>query len=68
MNFPISISRMSLFQILGCLVVCFIFIHILIEHSVSKQWTPVLIWVSAVCVCPTKRMLGLYGLNLDCLS
>ena len=40
MNFPISISRMSPFQILGVLSGIFHFIQILIEHSVSKQWIP----------------------------
>ena len=24
-----------------------------------------LVWVCTVCLCPTKRMLGLYGLNLE---
>ena len=38
MNFPISIDRMSLYQILGVLGGIFHFIQILIEHSVSKQW------------------------------
>ena len=36
-NFPISIGKMSLFQILGVLVAIFIFIQLLIEHLVSKQ-------------------------------
>ena len=40
MNFPISIGRMSLFQILGVLGGIFHFIQILMEHSVSKQWRP----------------------------
>ena len=50
-------------------MVFFIFIQIFIEHSVSKQWrmTPPqfvpLIWDCTVCLGPTKRMLGLYGLS-----
>ena len=39
MNFPISIGRTSLFQILGVLGGIF-HIHILVEHFVSKQWAP----------------------------
>ena len=38
MNFPISMDRTSLFQILG--VLGGIFIQILIEYSVSKQCRP----------------------------
>ena len=45
MHFPISIGRMSLFQILGVLGGILHFIPILIEHSVSKQWR---IWSDAV--------------------
>ena len=44
MNFPISISRATLFQILGVLVVNYIFIQVLIENYVSKQWWP---WLDA---------------------
>ena len=43
--------------------------QILIEHSVRKQEILIrhsilrpLIWVCTVCLCPTKRPLGLYGL------
>ena len=32
--------------------------EILIRHLVLRR----LIWVCAVCLCPTKRTLGLYGL------
>ena len=49
------IGRTSLFQIV---------IQILTEQSVSKPLGPVLrrlILVCAVCLCPTKRPLGLYG-------
>ena len=72
-NFPISIGRTSLFQILG---VFFFFMKIHIEYSVSKQWRPSpdvafcgvrtrrLIWVCAVCLWPKKRTLGSYGLML----
>ena len=37
------------------------FHSILLEHSVSEQWSHILlhlIWVCAVCLCPTKRTLG----------
>ena len=47
----------------GCWVVFFIFIPILIEQSVSKQRGPILqylIWICTACLCPAKRMPGLY--------
>ena len=52
-------------------MVFFIFIQILKENSASKQWRPMigcrilrhLVWVCTVCLCPTKRTLGLYGLK-----
>ena len=65
MEFPLLSTGLVHFQ--GCWVVFFIFIQILKEHSVSKQWRPRmwrLIWVCTVCVRPTKRKLGLYGLSL----
>ena len=45
----------------------FISIQILIhvENSVRKQWSLVLVYT--VCLCPTKRTLGLYGLSLGIL-
>ena len=49
-----------------CWVVFFIFIQISTEYSVSKQLRPCtrcLIWVCTVCLCPTKKTLGLCGLN-----
>ena len=61
---PISVFK-------GCLAVFFDFIQILMEHSVYKQTVETLIrrcivrrlvWVSTVCLCPTKRTLGLYEL------
>ena len=71
MNFPISISRTSLFYIYGCLVVFLIVIQLLIDFLVSKEWRPLLdttccgqclIWVSTVCLRLTGA-LGLYGLT-----
>ena len=65
MEFPTIIYWTGPFP--GLLGGIFIFIQILKEHSVSKQWRPRmwrLIWVCTVCVCPTKRKLGLYGLSL----
>ena len=44
-----------------------VIIDILIQHSVSKQWRPSVlwrqIWVCTVFLCPTNRTLGLYGLR-----
>ena len=45
------------------------FIQILVEFSVSansedSDQTPSLSWVCTGCLCPTKKMLGLYGLKL----
>ena len=72
MNFPISIGRTILFQILGLLGGIFQFysnsdstfseqtVETLIRRRVLRR----LIWVSAICLCPTKRTLGLYGLNM----
>ena len=55
----------------GRWVVFFIPFQILIEHSPSKQWRLIrrhfmwrLIWVYTICLCPTKRALGSYGLNI----
>ena len=71
MNFPISIGRTSLFQILGVVGGIFHFysnfnrtfckqiVVTLIRCRVLRR----LIWVCTVCQCPTKRMLGLYGLT-----
>ena len=62
-------KSISIFK--GCWMVFFIFIWILIEHSVSKQWRN---WSDAA-ICgiwcgsalfadvPKKSMLGLYGLT-----
>ena len=55
------------FRFKGCWVDFFIFIQILIEQYVSKQWRLIrrrvvrrLVWVCTVCLRPTKRTLGLY--------
>ena len=73
MNFPISISRTSLSPILGVLVGIFHFysnsyrtlceqtVETLIRHPIMRH----LIWVCPVCLCPTKRTLGLYGLHKE---
>ena len=73
MNFPNSISRMSLFQILGVLggifhfysnaneTFCLQTVMTLIRHGILWR----LIWVCAVCLCPTKRTVGLYGLTTE---
>ena len=69
MKFPISIDRTSLFQIFGVLggiihfytnsniILCKQIVETLIRRSVLGR----LIWVCTVYICPTKRMLGLYG-------
>ena len=65
MEFPTIINWTGPFP--GLLGGIFHFIQILKEHSVSKQWRPRmwrLIWVCTVCVHPTKRKLGLYGISL----
>ena len=49
----------------GCWMVFFIFSQILIVKSLNKQWMRRLIWVCTVCLCPTKRTLGLNGLIKD---
>ena len=71
MNFPISISRTSLFQILGMLdgifhlysnsngTCCEPTVETLIRSCILR----LLFWVRAVCLCPTIKTLGLYGLN-----
>ena len=71
MNFPISIDRTSLFQILGVLSGTFHFyskVHrifcrqtvvTLIRHCVLRR----LIWANTICLCPTKRTLGLCRLT-----
>ena len=70
MNFPITIGRTSLFQILGVLGDIFHFysnfkrnfckqtVENLIRRCVLRR----LVWFCTVCQCPTKRTLGLYGL------
>ena len=73
--FPISINRTSLFLISGVLSGIFHFYsnssrtfreqtkEILIRRGILRR----LIWVCAVCLCPTKWTLGLYGLaNYSC--
>ena len=76
MNCPISISRTSQFQILGVLsgIVHFYsnsnrrFSEQTVETLIRRRVLRCLIWVCAVCLCPTKRTLGLYmyGLNDFC--
>ena len=71
MNFPISIERTSLFQILGVLGGIFHFYsnsnirfcEQTVETLIRRRIMRCLIWVCAVCLCPTKRTLGLYGLR-----
>ena len=64
MEFPTLINRASAFLFNGCWVVFFIFIQILIEHSVGKQLRHLwhLIRIYTVCLCPNKRIPDLYGL------
>ena len=71
MNFPISIGRTRLFQTLGVLGGIFhvysnsnrTFCGQTVETLIRRHILWRLIWVCAVCLCPTKRMLGLYGLK-----
>ena len=72
MDFPISINWKSSFPVLGLLAGgIFHFIQILME-TICKQTAETLIrrhpmwrliWVCAVCLCPTKRTQGLDGLT-----
>ena len=69
-NFPISIGRTSLFQILGVFGGIFhfysnsnrTFCEQTVETLIRLHAVRRLISVCAVCLCPTKRRLGLYGL------
>ena len=64
-------DSISILRVIDCFVCVFflIFIEILIEYSVCKQWIPLsdvasglCLSVSVACKCPTKRTLGLNGL------
>ena len=72
MEFPTVINCNSPFLNVGCWVVFFIFIQILMEHSAAKQTVETLIrrrvvrrliWVCTVCLCPTKMTLCVYWLK-----
>ena len=73
MDFPISIDRTSLFQILGVLGGIFHFYsnsnRKLCEQTVDTlvrcRFFQHLIWVCTVCLCPTNMTLGLYGLDVS---
>ena len=75
MNFPIAISRTSLFPILGLLGGIFHFYlnfkrkfcKQTMENQIRRRVLRHLIWFCTVCQCPTKRMLGLYGLRVGTL-
>ena len=70
MKVPISISRMSVFQMLGVFDGIFHFIQNYnrtfckqtVETLIRRRVLWRLIWVCVVCLCPTNRTLGLYGL------
>ena len=70
MEFPTIINRNSSFPILGLLGGIFIFIQILKDFSIYKTMESLIrrhvlrrIWFYTVCLCPTKKKLGLYGLK-----
>ena len=71
MNFPISIGRTSLFQIIGVLSGIYHFYSNFkrnfckqtVENLIRCRVLRRLIWFCTVCRCPTKRTLGLYGLT-----
>ena len=50
----INFSNSIHFRFKGCLVVFFILIQFLMR----------LIWLCTVCLCPTKKTLGVYGLSI----
>ena len=54
LQFPLNFNRAYCKQTVGTLIRRCILLH--------------LIWVCTVCLCPTKRMLGLYGLNAEFLK
>ena len=64
-QFPTPINWTITILFKGLWVVGFIFIQVLIENAVNKQWRPLiklrllqrLIYVCTVCLCPTKRTL-----------
>ena len=72
MNFLTALDKMSLFQILGVLggiypfysnsnrTFCEQTVETLIRCPVLQR----LIWVCSICLCPTIKMLGLYGLKM----
>ena len=66
--FAILVVRTSLFQIFRVLGVFFPFNsnsnRTFCEETVEMNVLRHLIWVCAVCLCPTKRTIGLYGLKL----
>ena len=59
------------FKFYGCWMVFFIFLsnsyrpfcEQTVEIMIRRRRTRRLIWVCTVCLCPTKRTLGLYGLK-----
>ena len=61
----------SIFIFKGCCVAVFIFIQNfksafckqIVETLIRRRVLRRRIWVCTVCLCPTKRMLGLYGLK-----
>ena len=65
MNFPISIDRTSLFQILGVLGGIFHFIQILIERSVSKQWRRWSDWSGSALFADAHRLIWVNCLSKD---
>ena len=71
MDFPIPINWTSPFPILGVLGPVFqfyqnfdrIFCKQTVETLIRRRVMRRLVWVCTVCLCPTKRALGLYGLT-----
>ena len=68
MEFLLSSIGPVHFRFKGCCVVCFIFNRMLCKQTVKtlirRRVLRRLIWVGTVCLCPTKKTLGLYGLSV----
>ena len=71
MEFPTIINWTSLFPLVGGVIFHFYsnFNRTFYKQTVNSgdpDQTPHLIWVCTVCICPTKRSPGLYGLSSHC--
>ena len=75
MEFPTTINRSSPFPNKGVLgVFLCVFFSLNFNRGFCKQTVKFLIimrcliWICTVCLCPTKRTLGLYGITCYCIG